>query len=597
MNSLRRLGMVFFLGLAVLTTSACGSGTSDAPKAVVDAGVGSQFQPRGGDVATTSDGAAVADVGAAIDAASVTADASGQPVDAVATDAATAGVTDAGAAPVDVASSADTSTADSTAAPVDAAATIDAGGTVDAGAPVDAGSGPVACQFGAMSTCAPGEYCKLPAAIMACSGAGECAAMNCMCPKLLKPVCGCDDVTYSNACLAGCKGRNVKSDGKCPPVISCGDGQCNGKETCTTCPKDCGACPPTCKVHSDCDDQAKCTVDTCDKGKCVHTTIPKAMCDQMCVIEQKGSCKPGMYCDAYTSNKVGICTGLGVCMLLGKPKVCAAGGAAVCGCDGKTYASACHAKQVGINVMANTACAGGGVCKKGWFKPMSGGACVEATCNNMGKAYSQDLTAVIKGSVACAADADCTIVNTWTDCAGTCGSSVNVAKKAEVTKVVDWLDKNICKPFGYKSKCGFSQPMCMKQNPGCVANKCVYNKPSGGACKKGWFKPMSGGACVEATCKNMGKSYSDDLTDTIQKSNACAVDADCIIVTTWTDCAGTCGASVNVAKKDEVTKVVGWLDKNICKAFGYKTKCGFAQPKCMKPQPGCVASKCVYFKP
>ncbi len=473
MHSLCRLHVVFFLALVLLTASACGSSTG-APKATVDAGIDSLFQPSGDDV------------GSAVDAAAMKTDVADQPLqpgDASAVDTVAGEPVDAGTA-VDTTTVGDTMTAADTTPPADVAtetdtttAPIDAGSGVDAGNPVDVGGGPMACQAGGMASCLPGEYCKLAAGIMACSGAGQCAAMNCMCPKLLKPVCGCDDMTYSNACLAGCKGRNVKSDGKCPQVISCGDGQCNGKETCTTCPKDCGACPPTCKVHSDCDDQAKCTIDTCDKGKCDYTTIPKAMCDQMCVIEKKGSCKPGLYCNAYSANKVGICTGLGVCMLLGKPKICPIGGTTVCGCDGKTYASACHANQVGINVMTSSACAGGGACKQGWFKPMSGGACVEATCNNMAKAYSKDLYDTIKHSVACAVDADCTIVATWTDCAGTCGESVNVAKKDEVKKVVDWLDKNICQAFGYKTKCKFSQPKCMQQKPGCVAGLCVYNKP------------------------------------------------------------------------------------------------------------------------
>jgi hypothetical protein len=138
----------------------------------------------------------------------------------------------------------------------------------------------------------------------------------------------------------------------------CGDGNCAGGENCKTCPKDCGKCPTECKVHDDCYDQKKCTIDTCDLGKCLHTVIPAAACVMMCVIEKPGECKAGSYCDWPTSNKVGVCKGLGVCAPL-NPKPCPAAGTKVCGCDQKTYASVCHAKQAGINVRAMGPCAGG----------------------------------------------------------------------------------------------------------------------------------------------------------------------------------------------------------------------------------------------
>ncbi len=46
-------------------------------------------------------------------------------------------------------------------------------------------------------------------------------------------------------CDGGC---NPVKPGKdtCAPVISCGDGACNGGETCKTCAQDCGTCPDPC---------------------------------------------------------------------------------------------------------------------------------------------------------------------------------------------------------------------------------------------------------------------------------------------------------------------------------------------------------------
>jgi hypothetical protein len=50
------------------------------------------------------------------------------------------------------------------------------------------------------------------------------------------PVCGdgkCNGIETCAICKQDC--------GECPP--SCGDGKCNGSETCKICPGDCGACP------------------------------------------------------------------------------------------------------------------------------------------------------------------------------------------------------------------------------------------------------------------------------------------------------------------------------------------------------------------
>jgi hypothetical protein len=39
---------------------------------------------------------------------------------------------------------------------------------------------------------------------------------DCICTMEYNPVCGCDDVTYSNQCLAVCSGVEVISQGECP---------------------------------------------------------------------------------------------------------------------------------------------------------------------------------------------------------------------------------------------------------------------------------------------------------------------------------------------------------------------------------------------
>ncbi|MBW8879617.1 MAG: hypothetical protein JF614_32185 [Acidobacteria bacterium] len=67
--------------------------------------------------------------------------------------------------------------------------------------------------------CAKDEFCaKLYGS---CGESGKCEARPQDCTEhgklLVKPVCGCDDKTYDNFCLAASAGVNVKQEGKCPP--------------------------------------------------------------------------------------------------------------------------------------------------------------------------------------------------------------------------------------------------------------------------------------------------------------------------------------------------------------------------------------------
>jgi hypothetical protein len=65
--------------------------------------------------------------------------------------------------------------------------------------------------------CAKNEFCaKL---FGSCGESGKCEERPQDCTEhghsFVKPVCGCDDHTYGNFCLAAAAGANVKHEGKC----------------------------------------------------------------------------------------------------------------------------------------------------------------------------------------------------------------------------------------------------------------------------------------------------------------------------------------------------------------------------------------------
>ena len=61
--------------------------------------------------------------------------------------------------------------------------------------------------------CRASEYCASEAG---CDAPGSCEPRPGVCPLVFDPVCGCDDVTYDNACSAASVGVRVASEGACP---------------------------------------------------------------------------------------------------------------------------------------------------------------------------------------------------------------------------------------------------------------------------------------------------------------------------------------------------------------------------------------------
>jgi hypothetical protein len=98
--------------------------------------------------------------------------------------------------------------------------------------------------------CAVNEYCEKT--VGDCDGTGECLPMPVTCIDIWDPVCGCDALTYGNACEAEAVGVNVASVDACPQS-ACNDnndctsalycekavGDCNGVGECVAIPTTC----------------------------------------------------------------------------------------------------------------------------------------------------------------------------------------------------------------------------------------------------------------------------------------------------------------------------------------------------------------------
>lgn len=177
------------------------------------------------------------------------------------------------------------------------------------------------CQSDAQ--CAAGYYCEG----VSCRVIGNCAPRPTSCDPTNAPVCGCDGMTYANACTAASMGQSVRTNGACAP-------------------RDAG--PGPCNADSDCYGGQFCCAST---HACYAWTCPGC-----CPGDRPCSNNTDCAADRYCSVCGGQSNDGGGGWCLRRPPSCGTEGATVCGCDGVTYSSECAANAAGQLVATSGAC-------------------------------------------------------------------------------------------------------------------------------------------------------------------------------------------------------------------------------------------------
>jgi hypothetical protein len=218
--------------------------------------------------------------------------------------------------------------------------------------------------------CAADEFCSMAVGVCVSPRAiGFCKPIPTDCPNVAQTACGCDGKTYANSCVASVSRQSLAATGVCS--VSCGgvtDAKCQAGTYCHYLDGICGAgqATGTCDaVPTSCANAPQSPVCGCDKKTYNSTCEAQAAGISItstgacpCGGPDNAGCETGRFC-SYATGMCGTPNATGTCTL--PPAECGTPlGTQVCGCDNKTYDSACLAAKAGVSVLSS-----GGSCKCG----------------------------------------------------------------------------------------------------------------------------------------------------------------------------------------------------------------------------------------